>query len=184
MRQAVRAATGDPTATPTRTTRSLIVGPLLLIGGAAAIVAIGIGSAREWSPGSVTGGVQAGQVRFEVRLAEEAVAPGLEPVSLGGDGQVLFVHRQVLVTNSDVAEASAVAIGDGFGVRVAFTPAGADRLRRATLTHIGKPLAVLLDGRLSLAPTLQTSLSDNAVISGNYTREAAERLAAGIQAGR
>lgn len=181
MRQAVLAAVGEPTAAPARSARRLALGPSLLVGVAALIVAMGIGSSRVWSPGSGVAVVQAAPVRFEFRLAEEAAASELDPVSLEGDGRVLHLHRQVLVSNSDVTEASVVAMGDGFGVRVAFTPAGADRLRRDTLVHIGKPMAVLLDGRLTLAPTLQTPVSDSAVISGDYTREAAERLAGGLR---
>ncbi len=184
LQQAVLAAKGEPTAAPARSTRRLVVGPLLLVGGAAIIVAVGIGSARVWSPGSVTGLAQTAQIHFEVRLAEASAAAGLDPVSLEGDGRVLYLHRQVLVTNSDVADATAVEIGDGFAVRVTFTPAGAERLRLATGAHLGKPLAVLLDGRLALAPTLRTPLSETAVISGDYTRDAAERIVAGIRHSR
>ena len=180
MRQAVLAAVGNTPAAP-RSTPRLVLGPALLVGGAAVIVAVGVDSSRVWSPGNVRGIVHAAQIPLEVRLAEETAAAELDPVTLASDGRVLHVHRQVLLTNSDVVEASVVDLGDGFGIRVAFTPSGAERLRAATLSHIGKPMAVMLDGRLALAPTLQTPLSDSAVISGDYTREGAERIAGGLR---
>lgn len=182
MREAVLAVVaGEPPRSPGRRGRQ---SPLrsVILSVAVLVVVLAWTGARLWSPeGTAT--VQAAQVRFEVRLAEDtAVTPGLIPSSLMGTTRVLYLHRDVLVTNADVAQTGVIAIdGDAhWSVRVEFTPAGAERLRRATTTHLGKPVAILLDGQLALAPTLRSPIADTAVISGDYTREAAEQLAAGI----
>ena len=133
---------------------------------------------RVWAP-SGSSIVEAAQVRFEVRLAETAAAAGLDAATLD-DGRVVHLHRQVLATNADVAQAVVEQHGGFYGVRVELTQAAAARLTRATAAHIGKPVAILLDGRLVLAPTLRSPIGDSAVISGTYTQETAQRLAAGI----
>ncbi len=182
MREAVLAVVaGEPPRSPRgrgrqSPLRSVIVAVVVLV------VVLAWTGARLWSPGG-TATVQAAQIRFEVRLAEEtAITPGLIATPLSGTTRVLHLHRDVLVTNADVAQTGVFAIeGDAtWSVRVGFTPGGSDRLRRATTTHVGKPVAILLDGQLALAPTLRSPIADTAVINGQYTREAAEQLAAGI----
>jgi len=57
-------------------------------------------------------------------------------------------------------------------------------MQAATAGHIGRPVAILIDGRVVLAPTLRAIIADSAVITGSYTREEAERLAEGLRLGR
>jgi len=54
-------------------------------------------------------------------------------------------------------------------------------MRRATATHIGKPMAVLIDGDVVAAPIVKSPFGQSAVISGDYTRSEAERIARGIR---
>ena len=61
-----------------------------------------------------------------------------------------------------------------------FLPFGAERMRQATTTHLGRPVAILVDGGVVIAPVVRSPISDSAVISGNYTRAEAERIADGI----
>ena len=50
----------------------------------------------------------------------------------------------------------------------------------ATASHIGKPVAILIDGDVVMAPVLTGLISTSAVIDGNYTRAEAERIVDGI----
>ena len=45
-------------------------------------------------------------VRFEVRLAEYRPAPGLREAKVSGSGQSVYLHDEVIVTNSDIAAPS------------------------------------------------------------------------------
>jgi preprotein translocase subunit SecD len=53
-------------------------------------------------------------------------------------------------------------------------------MRQATATHVGRPVALLIDGDVVSAPVVRSPMSDSAVISGNFTRAEAERIAEGI----
>jgi preprotein translocase subunit SecD len=122
-------------------------------------------------------------VRFEARLAEETPTAGLRETKTADSERTIYLHQEVIVTNSDIAQARVVP-GDTpstFRVAVDFNPAGATKMLRATQNHIGKPLAILLDGELVMAPTVRAPASNSAVITGNFTRAEAERIATGIR---
>jgi preprotein translocase subunit SecD len=126
--------------------------------------------ARMWS--SFVIDLQAA-VRFEVRLAEDRPAPGLREAKVSGSNRSVYLHDEVIVTNSDIAQARVVQ-GSGpsqYGVSVEFNASGAEKMRRATRNHIGRPVAILLDGQVVVAPALRTLIGASAVISGDYPRE-------------
>jgi preprotein translocase subunit SecD len=67
-----------------------------------------------------------------------------------------------------------------FNIGIRFNEAGAEKMRRATANHLGKPLAVLIDGEVVMAPTLRSPVSDSALISGDFSQAEAERIVNGI----
>jgi len=121
-------------------------------------------------------------VRFEVRLAEDNFAPGLREAAVAGNGRRIYVHPETVITNSDIAQAQLVQddASSMFGVSVTFKADGAERMRRATQGHIGKPLALLIDGTVVMAPVVRSPIAAAALINGNYTKVEAERIVAGI----
>ncbi|NLT65757.1 MAG: hypothetical protein GXX84_04055 [Acidobacteria bacterium] len=131
-----------------------------------------------WSP--LINNVQAA-LRFEVRLVEENPAPGLKAAKLEHGG-VVYVHEEVVVTNSDIAKAEVVPRpGEGdFMVSVTFTPEGARKMHAATERNIGKRMAILIDGVIVAAPVIRGTLSEAAVVEGKLTKQEAERIVAGI----
>ena len=56
----------------------------------------------------------------------------------------------------------------------------AERLRQATSAHIGRPVAILLEGRVAMAPTVRSPIAESAVITGAFTEAEARRIAEGI----
>ena len=156
-----------------RLPRRAIAGLVLLLGGAMLMGGYGL-----WPRGDAT--VHAA-VRFEVRLAEHQPAPGLRPAVVRGSDQVVHLHEDVVASNGDVKEGRvAAAEGGRFAIHITLNTAAADRLRRATSGHIGRPLAILIDGEVATAPVVRSAIGDTAVISGHYTREEAKRIAEGI----
>jgi len=148
------------------------------------IIVIVIGTSffglRAWSP--FVRDLRAA-VLFEVRLAEDQPAPGLREAKVSGSDRLVYLHEEVIVTNSDIAEAEVVRSGNSsqYGVAVKFIASGAEKMRAATENHIGKPVAILIDGQIAIAPVVRTPIDTSAVISGNYTRAEAERIVNGIQ---
>jgi hypothetical protein len=176
LRQAIVAAASDATAPLSNWFRARIV---LFAAVAVVVIAMVAVGSQTWSPGGAT--LQAA-VRFEVRLAEESPAAGLQEARVSGSDRVIYLHQDVIVTNSDVAQCRVVQ-GDNasrFGVAVEFNAAGAERMRQATASHVGKPAAILIDGEVAAAPIVRGSISTVGVISGDYTRAEAERIVNGI----
>ncbi len=118
-------------------------------------------------------------VRFEVRLAETQPVPGL--IVARGAGRTIYLHPELIVTNDDIAQSWVTDEGpDRFGVSVQFLEAGAQRMRQATAAHLGRPVAILIDGEVVAAPVVRSAIGNSAVISGDFTRAEAERIANGI----
>ena len=175
IRRAVLTASGVTAPALTRFRASVAVMAVV----AAILIAIaGLGS-RIGPRGSAT---VFAAVRFEVRLAEEQPGADLRAAKVTGSDRVIYLHDEVVVTNGDIAR-SAVAPGGSpstFNVGIRFNEAGAEKMRRATANHLGKPLAVLIDGEVVMAPTLRSPVSDSALISGDFSQAEAERIVNGI----
>ena len=140
-----------------------------------ALTLIGIAAgSRYWSP-------VVAAVRFEVRLAEETPANGLREVVISGDRRI-YLHEETVVTNSDIAQAEVIQGGAAstFNVAITFNADGAAKMFRASQSHVGRPLAILLDGKVAIAPVVRSAVTTAATISGNFTRAEAERIVAGI----
>jgi len=169
LRNAILDAPASRQNAPSR--RSLVVTAGVL---ALAALAGGFGI---WSRGSVD---VVAAVRFEVRLAEDSPAPSLREVTISG-GRRIYLHPEVVISNADIAHAE-VAGGDGgpFGVSFTLTAEGAAKMQRATEGHIGRPLAILLDGEVAVAPVVRAAITTAGSLTGRYTRAEAERIAAGI----
>jgi hypothetical protein len=123
-----------------------------------------------------------GAVRFEVRLAEDKSAPGLHAARVSDSGKTVYLYNEVIVDNGDIATAR---IGQGsdpsqYSVELKFTEVGAEKMRKATGNHIGKPMAILLDGRVVMAPVVRSAIGDSAVVTGHFTKTKAERIVNGI----
>lgn len=122
----------------------------------------------------------AAQVRFEVRLAEDRPVPGLVAAQVENTGRLVYLHPETVVNNDDVASAAALNGTAGFTVEVQLLPGGADRLRQAMSTDVGRPVAILLEGRVVMAPTVRSPIGDSAVITGALTESEARRIADGV----
>jgi len=135
-------------------------------------------SSRGWS--LFVGDLRAA-VRFEVRLAEEKSGPGLREVKVLGSDRSIYLHDEVVVSNSDIAAARLVQRSPAqYSVGIEFNTSGAEKMRAATGGHIGRPVAILLDGQVVMAPVVRASLGAAAEITGNFTKSQAERIVDGI----
>jgi preprotein translocase subunit SecD len=89
---------------------------------------------------------------------------------------------EMVVDNDDIAQAWVVDDATPqFGVSVQLLPGGAERMRNATANHVGRPVAILIDGIVVMAPIVRTPIFDAAVISGQFTREEATRITEGVK---
>ncbi len=81
----------------------------------------------------------------------------------------------------------AMPVRDQFGqtkISLQFNSAGAKRFGEVTSRNIGRQLAIVLDGKLYCAPTIQTAIADgSAEISGSFSNEEAQNIADALTSG-
>ena len=85
--------------------------------------------------------------------------------------QVFYlVRREAVITGRDLKNArGGVGQNNEPDVHFSLNPAGAERFSRETGRSVGRRLAIILDGRVESAPTIQSQISGEGVITGRYT---------------
>ena len=125
--------------------------------------------------------------RFELHLAQETPDDGLIEAMVENTDKKVYLFKEVLITNKDLIEVRVIGEGGFFAaeargpsyfeIHVVFTGEGARKMARASEMHIGKPIAILVDGKVLSAPIVRSVIGDRAAISGSFTKEVAESLA-------
>ena len=119
-------------------------------------------------------------VRLEMRIAEETPGEGLTRLDMTGPDktETFYLHDEVVLDNTDVKSASMVFWNGRPAVELLFTDAGGDKLARATGDNVGRRMAMVLDGKLQVAPVIRDRIpSGRAVINGEFTEEEARLIA-------
>jgi preprotein translocase subunit SecD len=174
LRQTVVAAGSRGDAHP-QTRRPVLLSVLATL----AVIGMIVATSSMWPR---DGSLAQAAVRFEVRLAEDQPAPGLRTAAVGNSNRTIYLHPEIVVTNNDIERSSVIA-GDAparFWIDVRLNAAGAAKMRQATANHLGKPVAILINGDVVTAPTLKSPIGAAAVISGDYTQADAQRIADGM----
>jgi hypothetical protein len=96
--------------------------------------------------------------------------------------EVLNVQKAVLLDQSDVKSAKAYVSGKTGGqlvIGINFTDDGTKRFAEATRQNIGRRLAVVIDGKLSMAPRINSAIDGGvAQITGAFSKLEAQNIAA------
>src|SRR5262249_21359674 len=92
----------------------------------------------------------------------------------------IYLHPEAIITNKDITEAK-VTDDDRPTLKLRFTAEAAKRLAKATEGHLDKPLAVLIDGKVRLAPVVRAPVSDAASLTGNFEKSDLERIASALK---
>jgi preprotein translocase subunit SecD len=119
---------------------------------------------------------------FDGKVPEDAEVVRGDPKRT--QGGFYLVSKVAAITGKDLRTARR-SVDEWNNPAVAFTlnPDGARRFEKVTSENIGKPLAIILDGRVQSAPTIQDRISDSGIIHGRFTIEEAEDLALVLRAG-
>ena len=116
-----------------------------------------------------------------------AVPPvGSEVVQYAGGAGFEIVSRQVMISG-DQLENSTQSFDQQSGapvVSISFNSQGAAIFSRVTREGVGKRFAMLLDGKVLSAPTINEPINGgSAQITGNYTVESANAMAIALKSG-
>lgn len=109
------------------------------------------------------------------QAVQTALAGGMvDPASAPYPGQTF----QTVMTGDVLSNAAAAP--DQFNqwaINFGLTGDGSTQFFNYTSSHIGQPMAIVLDGYVLSAPQINAAISDSGVISGQFTQEEAESLA-------
>jgi protein-export membrane protein SecD len=93
---------------------------------------------------------------------------------------------ETVLTGDGVKSATAESneqFGGQWQVTIKFSDEAAKVLGDYTRAHLGKALAIVLDGKVLSVPIIQAEISSQAVIAGNFTEEDVKRLAVQLAGG-
>ena len=99
------------------------------------------------------------RIEFELRFAEETPAAGMVEATF--EDRKYYLHEKAVITNDDILDAEAVeGIREGvFDIKITISPEAAENLSKATKAKEGKLMAIVLNGKIKSAATLQSELS-------------------------
>jgi hypothetical protein len=121
------------------------------------------------------------RVFFELRLAEMEPVRGLTfEATVKNSGKKIHLHYPTVATNGDVNRARVLETGGRYEVAIRLTDDGAARVASATARHIGRPVAVILDGSVIADLTVRAALGAEVVFSADFTRADAMRIVDGL----
>jgi preprotein translocase subunit SecD len=108
----------------------------------------------------------------------------LLPNEDGNGGTV--VYRRVIISGDQLTDAQQSYTQDQQpDVNIKFNSVGGKRFAKVTQENVGKPFAIILDGKVLSAPNIQEPiLGGSAQITGNYTVDTANQLAIALRSGK
>lgn len=90
---------------------------------------------------------------------------------------------KTVITGSGLQAAAAEFQTTSWYIRFELTDEGGDIFGPFTEANIGQPLAIVLDGEVLSAPTIEARLDTGGVISGSFTEDEAKQLALQLRSG-
>ena len=100
------------------------------------------------------------------------------------DHEIALLRRAAAVTGRDLRNARP-GIDENGQPAVTFTlnPDGARRFGQVTGDNIGRQLAIVLDGRVQSAPTIESQINNEGQITGSFTTEEVQNLSLVLKSG-
>ena len=123
-------------------------------------------------------------VRIEFRIAEDEQTTAdprrreeLTEATIEGTSDVVYLHSEVILSNSDISRAGAMKDENGSpAISILIAPQAQFRLQNATRKNRDKRLAILVNGQVIMAPIIRWDISESAMISGRLTQEEVDRI--------
>jgi preprotein translocase subunit SecD len=91
------------------------------------------------------------------------------------DGAYFVLKSEPVISTIDIMEARLEDMRGRPAIGVSLSDAGAVKLGTFTESNIGRRLAIVLFGKVTSAPFIRAKISKNALITGNFTEEEAQK---------
>jgi len=113
----------------------------------------------------------------EFRAGRRVPGFALKEAYRGVDEQAVIVDLSTQLEGQIVKNAWASYELQGYQINIALKLEAAAKMRALSEPNIGRRLAILVDDKAISAPTIQSELGEQFVITGQFTKEEAEKLA-------
>lgn len=121
------------------------------------------------------------KTRVELRRAEAAPAEGLVEAVVAGTSQKVYLHKAAALTGADIASAKTAGGATDPAVELTFTEAGAKKAAKLSEDHAGRPVALVVDGKVLAAPVIRAKLGASVRLTGGFTAAEAAKLVKAIE---
>jgi preprotein translocase subunit SecD len=123
------------------------------------------------------------------QVAQGRAPPGSEvlPFAEKKDGIGIAVKRRIIISGDQLinAQQNYNQTDNSAIVDITFDSEGGRKFARVTQENVGKPFAIILDGKVLSAPRInEPILGGRAQISGSFTPESANQLAIALRSGK
>jgi preprotein translocase subunit SecD len=111
------------------------------------------------------GGILQAQARFTLNAASDEAVPGWPKMEI--EGRSVWVNPMPALTSADI-QGVEPATDRSYGqfVKVVFTDAGAEKMRNLSTAQMNKLIAMVLDGKLIMAPKVRSVISNDCIVTG------------------
>lgn len=115
---------------------------------------------------------------LEIRAVEEQPSAGLTKMTLQGSDREMYVANASVLSDEDVESALLIPVDNGpYQIKILLTEAGGNKLEAATADSGGKPLAVIVNGKLVSVPIVREKITNRQIIvSGNFAENEARQI--------
>lgn len=92
--------------------------------------------------------------------------------------------KVVITGTAHLQDATATPYEGYYAISLKFNEEGTKAFAEATSANVGKKIGIYINGKMLIEPTVNTAITDgNAIVTGNYTYEQANKLAVQLKAG-
>ncbi|MEE8173031.1 MAG: protein translocase subunit SecD, partial [Alphaproteobacteria bacterium] len=130
------------------------------------------------------------QTVSETDLARGRLPPGTrrlpsdDEVDSAGNPRFYPIRKRVMVSGDSLVDSRSTFQDNQAVVSFRFDTSGAKKFGRVTQENVGRPFAIVLDGKVISAPVIREAiLGGSGIISGNFTPQSAKDLALLLRAG-
>jgi hypothetical protein len=120
---------------------------------------------------------------FAIHLLAMGPGVGVVEASSAGSAGPVYIRSERYVSEADVRSAWVERSKNGCQVGIRLTTSGTRKLADLTRDHVGERLAVMMDGKVVMSPTIRSEISDGLVaLTGDFSDSRCEEIGRGLSA--
>lgn len=106
---------------------------------------------------------------FALRLASFESVEGWAEHKTKSDGKSIYVDKQVIIDDGDIESIKVVTENRSKAISVKLTSPAGKKLGKESADHLGKPVAIMIEGEVVTAPVVQSKIGRDLMITGDFS---------------